>query len=261
MAARKKSNSLLLLALLALLVVGGVFLFLSKSSVTKKTETAKQTAKPVATRGAVSSVSASSGPVGRNGLRAYAGPGVGEVTLEWQRFAPDGENYSIHYGTGSKNYAFAKPYIGYISTYTVGRLTPGTRYYFAVEGIRVGNVSAGSDGEVTMVAPASSTTVIGTAGPVGRNLLVAKPGPKKGQVTLSWTRYYPDTEKYGVVYGLLPGKYVYGVLNAVATVAQVSNYSYTVGSLSSGKRYYFALEPQRSGTGIYITSEVSVVAP
>lgn len=209
----------------------------------------------------VSSVSASSGPVGRNGLRVFQGPGAGEVTLEWQRFFLDGENFSIHYGTSSKAYQFAAPYVGYVSTYTVSGLTPGQRYFFAVEGIRVGNVSAGSDGEVSIVAPRGLVTVIGTSGPIGRNFLVAKPGKKSGTVDLSWKRFFNDTQLYNVVYGLKPGQYTYGVLGAIDTTPEdLGNYTYTIGALQPGKRYYFALVPQRSGTGQYITPWVSAVA-
>lgn len=265
MSARSKRTqgfSPLLIIVVIAAVVGGIFLLKSKSlNITTGTPsgTSKATSKPVATQSAV--IPVSSGPVGRNGLRAYAGPRIGEVTLEWQRHFSDGENFSIHYGTVSKQYPYANSQVGYIATYTVKGLTPGTRYFFALEGIRVGNVSAGSDGEVSMVAPTSPVTVIGIIGPVGRNLLSAKPGPKTGQVTLGWTRYYPDTEKYHIVYGLVPGKYIFGALNAIDTTPQDSNYSYVVGALSSGTRYYFALEPQRNGIPIYTTAEVSVVAP
>jgi len=228
---------------------------------TSSTPVSNATAKPGVPQNTVSAQGSVSGPVGRNGLTAYPGPGVGEVTLEWGRHFVDGENFSIHYGTKSGVYPYVASHVGYISTYVVRGLIPGTKYYFVVEGIRVGDVSAGWDGEVSAVAPASAVSVAVTAGPVGRNLLTAKVGPKKGQVTLNWTRYYPDTEKYNVVYGLKPGVYSYGLLNAIDTTPQDSNYSYVIGALNSGTRYYFALIPQRSGNGTYVTSEVSVVAP
>ncbi len=256
----------LLLSMVALVVVAGAFLLNSKNSKTgtggnAPGSTVKESSAPAAVQNQAAVQSASSGPVGRNGLRAYAGPGVGEVTLEWQRYAVDGENYSIHYGTNSNVYPFLVDHIGYISTYTVKSLTPGTKYYFVVEGFRAGNTSGGWDGEVSMIAPASPVSVIGTAGPVGRNLLQAKPGPKQGQVTLNWVRFFPDTEKYSIVYGLAPGVFSYGFLNAIDTTPQDNNYSFVISALTSGKRYYFALNPQRNGTGIYITSEVSAVAP
>lgn len=200
------------------------------------------------------------GPVGRNSTRVYPGPGKGEVTVEWSRFFLDGENFTIHYGTGAGATEFAAPYVGYISTYTLGNLVPGKRYYFSIEGIRAGNVSAGTDGVVSTVAPKAPVTVMGTPGPVGRNVLRAKPGPKKGEVTLKWTRFFPDTELYNIVYGTKPGQYQYGVLDAKDTTPQDNDYDFTVGGLASGKRYYFALAPQRSGQAMYVTSEVSAVA-
>lgn len=244
-----------LLAILGYSVKSGLF-------TTKTLPTgSKETPKPQTTESTTNVQAPVSGPVGRNGLRAYAGPGVGEVTLEWQRYAVDGENYNVHYGTKSGEYPFQATSIGYISTYTIKRLTPGTKYFFVVEGIRAGNVSGGWDGEVSMVAPSSPTVVVGTAGPIGRNLLAAKPGPGKGQVTLNWVRFFSDTEKYSIVYGTVPGVYSFGLLNAVDTTPQDNNYTYVIGALTSGTRYYFALDPQRNGTGIYITSEVSAVAP
>jgi hypothetical protein len=267
MAARMKSSkNYFYLILVLAIAVFLLYLFLAKvgpfqNQSSSNGPVSKATAKPEATQSTVATQGSVSGPVGRNGLTAYPGPGVGEVTLEWQRFFPDGENFSIHYGTVSKVYPYAATYVGYISTYTVKGLTPGTRYYFVVEGIRVGNVSAGWDGEVSAVAPASAVNIAVTAGPVGRNLLTVKAGPKKGQATLSWTRFYKDTEKYNVVYGTKPGVYSYGLLNAIDTTPQDNQYLYVIGSLSSGTRYYFALIPQRSGTGTYVTSEVSVVAP
>lgn len=259
---RSKGSPSLLLIVIAIAALVGLAMFSSKSpKMNKEKGGDKETAAPTTSQNKVASQSAVSGPVGRNGLRAYAGPGVGEVTLEWQRFFIDGENFNIRYGTKSKEYPYQVQKVGYISTYIVKGLTPGTKYYFVIEGIRTGNVSAGWDGEVSMVAPSSPTVVAVTSGPVGRNLLIGKPGPKKGEVTLNWTRFFPDTEKYHVVYGTTPGKYSYGLLNAVDTTPQDNNYSATIGSLSSGQRYYFALEPQRGGTAIYISSEVSVVAP
>ncbi len=270
MAVQTKNSSNKTSLYLLLVLVAGVILFAVFSSKSKlpagqitgsPTPVSKVSPKPAGSQNSTQPQSSVSGPVGRNGLRAYAGPGVGEVTLEWQRFAIDGENYSVHYGIKSNVYPYLANHVGYISTYTVKNLTPGTKYYFVVEGFRSGNTSAGWDGEVSAVAPKSAVTVVVTAGPIGRNQLVVKAGPKKGQVSLNWIRFFPDTEKYNVVYGIKPGVYSYGLLNAVDTTPQDNQYSYIISSLQSGTRYYFALIPQRSGNGTYVTSEVSIVAP
>lgn len=272
MSARQKkssSSSLFTVVLIVVLIVAGVILLKGKGHKPGDTsyapsQSGKPSQKQVSGKPSMmpttSVVGSMSGPVGRNQLRAYAGPNAGEITLEWQRYFLDGENFNVHYGTVSKSYPYAANSIGYISTYTVKNLTPGTKYYFAVEGIRAGNVSAGSDGEVSMVAPKSATTVV-VNGPAGRNSLVAMPGKKAGTVDLSWKRFFNDTQLYNVVYGVVPGQYIYGSLNAKDTTPEdTGNYTYTVSGLTSGKRYYFALVPQRNGQGIYTTSEVSSVA-
>lgn len=203
-----------------------------------------------------------SGPAGRNQVRAYPGPGVGQVTLEWQRFFIDIENYIVHYGAGSGFYNLGNSYVGNIVTYTVSGLTPGQRYFFAVEGVRTGNTPVGVDKEVSAVAPSRPTTVVSTSGPVGRNQMQARRGKMSGTVDLSWKRFFSDTRLYNLVYGLQPGQYIYGVLDAVDTTPKdPGNFTYTIGALQPGKRYYFALIPQRAdGTAIYVTSEVSAVA-
>ncbi len=203
---------------------------------------------------------AAAGPVGSNGLRAYLGPGTGEITLEWSRVSTSGENYSVYYGTASKVDQFIAPYVGYIATYTVRNLTPGQRYYFRLHRIWTGNVDVGYDGEVSAVAPRNPTTVV-INGPVGRNFLTAVPGAKRGTVHLAWKRFFNDTELYNIVYGLKPGQFIYGVLNAVDTTpADPGTYTYDIGALQSGRRYYFAVVPQRGGQAIYVTSEVSAIA-
>ena len=208
------------------------------------------------------STTVTAGPTGLNGLRAYPGPGRGEVTLEWSRASVNAESYSIHYGSGSGYYQFLASHVGNIATYTVRGLTPGQRYYFGLERIWIGDASQGISGEVVATAPTTPVTVIGTAGPVGRNVLTGTSGPQVGQVTLKWRRFFTDTVGYSVVYGDFPGQYVYGANNAIdASNVSQNDFSFTVSSLKSGHRYYFAIVPVRSSTGgAYTTAEVSVVS-
>src|SRR6185436_2130733 len=126
----------------------------------------------VATPASAATVTA--GPSGVNGLRAYPGPDKGSITLEWSRATTTGENYSVRYGTSSGNYPWMADHIGYIATYTVRGLTPGTRYFFALERIQIGNVSIGTSGEVSMIAPSTSMLPAVPAGPIGRNSLKAE---------------------------------------------------------------------------------------
>lgn len=204
--------------------------------------------------------STASGPSGINGLRAYSGPKKGEVTLEWSRVSLTGENYSIWYGTSAHSHQFQASHVGYITTFTVGYLNPGTRYYFSLERIQTGDVSIGLGGEVSAVAAGGVTTVATPSGPIGRNALIATAGAKSGEVKLNWHRFFPDSDGWHLVYSTQPGKWQYGALNIAKTVASQSDYTYTVGALKPGQRYYFALVPIRGGQAQYISSEVSIVA-
>lgn len=121
---------------------------------------------------------------------------------------------------------------------------------------------------VPTTKPATSQNVITQSqvgarnGPISRNLLSVKSGPKTGEVTLSWTRYYSDDGNYSIVYRINPGKYVFSALNAGSSSSKSNTYSYVIGSLKPGTKYYFALEiPQTNSKGAYVSPEISVVAP
>ncbi len=205
---------------------------------------------------------ASSGPVGLNELRTESGPGVGEVTLMWRRYNLNVTNYSLIYGTQPGKYSYGANSIGNIVTYTVKNLVPGQRYCFLLYPHLDGNISTSNNPEICEVGATSSKTVKGTAGPYGRNLLTAVKGSVKGQVTLNWKRFLPDTDSYNLVYGLKPGVYIYGVTNAKdASNPGDNDFTFNVGSLQSGVRYYFALIPQVQSQARYIGAEVSQVAP
>lgn len=55
-----------------------------------------------------------------------------QVTLTWQRSrSAKVVGYIVYYGTSSRNYAY-RLNVGNITTYTLGALTAGKRYYIAV---------------------------------------------------------------------------------------------------------------------------------
>lgn len=79
--------------------------------------------------GGASSVSmaAPSSPV----LKAWTGPGVGQVSLSYVS-ADDADNYHLVYGEKRGEYQYGALNIGKTNSYTVSRLVPGRGYYFAI---------------------------------------------------------------------------------------------------------------------------------
>jgi hypothetical protein len=83
--------------------------------------------------------------------------------------------------------------------------------------------------------------------------LVAKPGPKAGEVSLSW-RHMDVANNYHLVYGTEKTKYQYGVTN----IGWVTRY--TVKNLTPGRTYYFALVPVNDNVALYTGEQVSAQA-
>ena len=202
---------------------------------------------------------ATTGPVGLNQVRTEAGPGVGQVTLNWARYSSVVDNYKILYGTKSGTYQYATSDIGNNVVETIGHLKLGVRYYFLIQGYSQGNTLPFVSPEVSEIASSSQTTIIGTAGPYGPRLLTAVSGPTSGQVALTWRTLNPDTTSFSIVYGTQPGVYIYGALNAITRTSVGATNSFTVGALNPGQRYYFAVVPQ-GGSLSYSSAEVSQVA-
>lgn len=219
-------------------------------------------------------VAAEGGPAGVHMLRAVAGPKAGEVTLTWtDPLAVD--TYHLVYGTSSKNMQYGVLNIGNVKTYTVRMLVPGTKYYFAlvpvlhdaalytsewVSAVATGGVvkpaapvtTVTPVTPVTTIKPVTAAPVTPAAGPVGKHWLVARPGPKAGEVTLTW-RNVDDANNYHLVYGTEHGKFKYGQLN----IGWVT--SYTVRNLVPGVTYHFALVPVKNDVALYTTGQVMAV--
>lgn len=217
---------------------------------------------------------AEGGPAGKLMLRAVAGPKSGEVTLFWND-AQAVDNYHLVYGTSSKNMQYGVLNIGTSKIYTVKKLVPGTKYYFALVPV-LNNVALYTSEWVsawpaggqmvaaakpttpvvskpvvppTAMKPAVPMTTIPAAGPVGKHWLVARPGPKIGEVTLTW-RHMDIANNYHLVYGTQHSKFKYGALN----IGWVN--SFTVRNLVPGKTYHFALVPVNNGNALYTTDQV-----
>lgn len=211
---------------------------------------------------------------------AKAGPGAGEVTLYWNG-ANYADRYGVAYGTKSNTYVYGAENIGGESSrkYTVKSLTPGVKYYFRMIAAHNGSSSPFTS-EVWAVARGGTMVGTGTPtakqpeamvkkevkggapvttsqaswGPVGNEKLWAKAGPKIGQVTLYWNNV-SGAENYHLVYGTKAGAYQYGMLN----MGNVR--TFTVGYLTPGVKYYFALVPvAANGTPQYTTAAVSAWA-
>lgn len=215
---------------------------------------------------------AESGPAGKLKLQAAPGPKAGQVTLTWVD-GDSADNYHLVYGTSSKNMQYGVLNIGMDNVYTVGKLTPGTKYYFALVPVMnnmamytsewVAAVALGGQvappttvtppTPVTVVKPVTAAPVTPAAGPVGKHWLVARPGPKVGEVTLTW-RHMDVANNYHLVYGREHGKFTYGVLN----IGWVTKF--TVGKLAPGVTYHFALVPVNNDVALYTTDQVMAAA-
>lgn len=216
---------------------------------------------------------AESGPVGKLMFRAASGPKAGEVTLTWVD-GDSADQYHLVYGTSSKNMQYGALNIGMNNVYTVGKLTPGTKYYFALVPVMnnmamytsewVAAVALGGRVEAVVVPPTqpvgqpvvkpvTAAPGVPAAGPVGKHWLVAKPGPKIGEVTLTW-RHMDVANNYHLVYGTEHGKFKYGQLN----LGWVTKF--TVSKLVPGKTYHFALVPVNNDVAMYITDQVMAAA-
>lgn len=67
-------------------------------------------------------------------LTARPGSETGTVTLTWDNKGYV-DNYSIVYGPSQGNYIWGVSHIGEVGEYTVGALTPGQTYYFAISAV------------------------------------------------------------------------------------------------------------------------------
>jgi hypothetical protein len=72
-----------------------------------------------------------SASVGKQNLHAYAGPGIGEVTLNWNH-ADNADNYHLVYGREGGKPTYGALNIGKVNSFNVKSLVPGAQYHFAL---------------------------------------------------------------------------------------------------------------------------------
>lgn len=199
-------------------------------------------------------------------LSAKSGPNAGEVTLTW-RHMDVANNYHLVYGTRHDKYQYGATNIGWVTKYTVKGLTPGGTYHFAL--VPVNNDVALYTGEQVMAQAASGQVVspkmptasvtkavsqpVTVKGGGNKHWLTARPGPKVGEVSLSW-RHIDNANNYHLVYGTEPGKYQYGALN----IGWITGL--TVRGLKPGTVYYFALVPVKDNVALYTSWYMSARA-
>jgi len=74
---------------------------------------------------------------------------AGSTTIRWQaNTEPDLKEYRVYYGTASRMYGAPIP-VGKLTSYTIGNLAEGVKYYFAVTAVDTSDNESGYSQEVT----------------------------------------------------------------------------------------------------------------
>lgn len=101
-----------------------------------------------------------------------------QVSLSWTG-SRDNSYYGIVYGTKSKNYSWGASNVGSTTSFTVSRLSPNTRYYFAVFAVNDCGTT-GYSNEANVLVPLS----IGGTGTTGTHIVpTPKATPKNARVS------------------------------------------------------------------------------
>ena len=182
--------------------------------------------------------------------------------LSWSKVAGV-TGYLVYYSTDNSNFTKLKTINSQSTTsYTVGGLTPGKAYYFAL--ISYTDIN----GKITKSERTSSLKITATSSssvPAPSNLKVAE--YSNSAIKLTWTKASDVTGYY--VYRSTDGK----KYSKIKTL-KASTTAYTNTSLTAGKKYYYsiasykntstgtvAIGPKSSAINITTTSSSSVPAP
>jgi hypothetical protein len=210
-------------------------------------------------------------------FRAMPGQTPGTVSLDWVD-TDQTDKYDLVYGTSPTQFQFGVRGIrelpNSLNQFTVGSLVPGQTYYFKLHanknsrfltssGVVSAVATAGVVQQVTAVtspvAPVAFAPSVApsTSGTVGRHQFVGHTGVASGTVDLMWVDDSNATG-YALMYGTQPGHYQYGVLHINEKSNQLNQY--TVGALTPGQTYYFALVSERNGKAAYTSAPIAVTA-
>jgi hypothetical protein len=123
--------------------------------------------------------------------------------------------------------------------FTMTSTNPGTDSLTVID--NTANVTFGGLGTVQFdVAPTPTQTPVGYCGDSipGIPQLTGATAKSSTQISLTWTDAADPVSHYLIAYGTATGQYIYGNPN----VGGQGTTSYTVGSLTPGRTYYFAVE-------------------
>lgn len=193
---------------------------------------------------------------------ATPGTQAGTVKITWY---DDGsaKTYNLLYGTDINHFTFGVVDMAHganrANEFTVGYLIPGQTYYFKLIGIR-GGEDTESGPIIAQAASNTSLAIKSTYYSSSKNyempyLFAINYGNSSGTVNITW--FDDDTaNKYDIVYGLSPGNYVYGLQN-MPYRENLSN-TFTIGALSPGRNYYFALVAERNNSIVSWSQPLSI---
>ena len=215
--------------------------------------------------GAIIPVSAATnGPTGQYSFSAAPGPRSGTIKLIWYDDSTV-KQYNLSYGFDQSKYIYGVVDLprtpNRATEFLIEYLTPGQTYYFTLYGVK--NDGTGNESGPVMSKAASANNIQTAKSTYYTNDHPTIPYAfslnygNKGEVILSWIDN-GTADKYDVVYGTKAGNYIYGFQGMPFTMN--SKNTFTVGALSPGTTYYFALVTERNNSVISWSEPLSITA-
>lgn len=204
-----------------------------------------------------------SGPVNPYSFSAAPGSKSGTVQITWYDDGSLNTNYNLYYGTKPDSYDFAVPNLYHsskqVNQFLVESLTPNQTYYFRLDGISGGTYF--TSGPITAIAT-SDRTIKAQSVSYHSNKNSTTPysfslsyGSKSGTVNVTWVDN-GTANKYDLVYGTKVNQYQYGAHDLFYQPGLKN--TFTVGYLSPGKTYYFALVAERDNNVVLWSQPVAI---